>query len=133
MKQHDSELAGLLWLGFVAIEINPQNMMEGESGETVTARAPGTSSEIPDPFRSGILNDAGSSRREGAETASAGTSREIAPPSTHGPALRHDHYCQCQRCVGMCKALLASNPDGSPFFTYEELARMSMYPVEAWG
>lgn len=130
--KYDSELAGLLMLG-ATIEIHPLKTTEGEPGETVTARAPGTSSEIPGPLQSGILNDLAVMPGEGAETPLGGTSREIAPPSTHGPELRHDYDCECRRCKGMFKALCADNPDGTPFFTDEEMDRMSMLPVEAWG
>ena len=42
------------------------------------------------------------------------------------PSLKpHAYGCRCSQCVGMAAAIGAQNPDGSYFFTDEELFELS--------
>lgn len=77
----------------------------------------------------GLIMDSVTVQVRPPKTASTETSGEMSSPSAQG---RHE-WCICRRCVGLWEAVIAANPDGTPFFTDAELESMSLLPVEAWG
>lgn len=39
--------------------------------------------------------------------------------------IPHDYGCSCKQCMNMMSAILARNPDGSYFFSDEELEKIA--------
>lgn len=39
--------------------------------------------------------------------------------------IPHDYMCPCEQCKGMAAAIMAQNPDGSYFYSEEELKQMA--------